>query len=210
MIECQIRNLEAVGLNPADGTNFIEDVVVGKSLWKELVKSVVPLKKRDGMFADNSLKDKEIYLNNTKGQDDISVSFLSVEDIKKKRLQSSSFSSDLKIGTFERVDKSFYNNLKKDKFVVQARLDLHGMVLEKAYQTFLSFINVNFDRGVRNLLVVTGKGNPVFNTGIIKQSFLNWVNSEDVKNKILYVGSAALKDGGAGAFYIFLRRNINL
>ncbi len=173
-----------------------------KSLWKELIKSVKPLKKK--VHISKTLPIKSI--KEKKESDDMfEVSFLSADDIKKIK-RDVSFSSELKIANGDRVDKTFLNNIKKGKFQIQARLDLHGMVLEKAFQSFVNFINNNFENNIRNLIVITGKGNPEYNTGIIRQEFFKWIKLDFANDKILYVNNALPKDGGDGAFYIFLRK----
>ena len=45
--------------------------------------------------------------------------------------------------------------------------------------------------------------------GKIRNSFLEWVNINEVKIKILSVEKADLKNGGDGAFFVYLRKNKN-
>ncbi len=172
-----------------------------KNLWKEIIDTVVPLKKKGGRFG---MEIKPI-TQKKNAMDDISVSFVSPEDIKVLKRRHI-IESDLSLGDISRVDKSIIKNIKKGNFSVDARLDLHGKTLEKAFNTFVSFVNNNYELENRNLLIVTGKGNPEKNTGIIRKNFPLWLNNESVRDKILYVNFANISDGGDGAFYVFLRR----
>ena len=172
-----------------------------KNLWKEIIANVIPLKKR-GMKFGHEIKPVSRKKNHN---NDIDVSFISVEDIKFLKYRYI-IESDLFLGDTSRVDKGFVKNVKRGKFCVDAKLDLHGKTLETAFKTFISFVNSNYENEKRNLLIVTGKGNPEKNTGIIRKNFPLWLNDENIKDKILYVNFANISDGGDGAFYIFLRK----
>ncbi len=172
-----------------------------KSLWKEIIANVIPLKKKEGRFGREikSVPQKKNHNN------DIDVSFISVEDIKILKHRNI-IESDLSLGDMSRVDKGFVKNVKRGKFCIDASIDLHGKTLENAFSSFVSFINTSYDNEKRNLLVVTGKGNPEKNTGVIRKNFPLWLNNENIRDKILYVNFANVSDGGDGAFYIFLRK----
>ena len=172
-----------------------------KSLWKEIISGVVPLKKKGGRFG-REIKSITQKANRT---NDIDVSFVSLEDIKilKRR---HIIESDLSIGDMSRVEKGIVKNIKRGKFNFDARLDLHGKTLEKAFANFVSFVNTNYEKENRNLLIITGKGNPEKSTGVIRKNFPLWLNYDGVRDKILYVDFANISDGGDGAFYILLRK----
>ncbi|MBR1544838.1 MAG: Smr/MutS family protein [Alphaproteobacteria bacterium] len=174
---------------------------MGKNLWKEIIETVTPLRKKRAEFGREI---KPVIQKKNHGND-VDVSFISFEDIKilKRR---NIIESDLDIGSEERVDKATIKNIKRGKFLIDARLDLHGKTLEVAFKTFVAFVNKNYELENRNLLIVTGKGNPEKNTGVIRKNFPSWLNNENVKDKILYVNYANILDGGDGAFYILLRK----
>lgn len=173
-----------------------------KSLWKEIIETVKPLKRRDGAKVDVV---KIIPLKKS-NDNDIEFSFLSLEDIKPLKKKKLLYEKELYLGDVSRIDNSVLKNIKRRKFDLDASLDLHGKTLDVAFVQFVNFINSSYDNGKRNVLVITGKGNPEKNTGVIKQNFYSWLNHESVSDKILYVNFALLKDGGDGAFYILLRK----
>ena len=96
------------------------------------------------------------------------------------------------------------------------KLDLHGFSLEDANKTVKKFIIKSFEDGYEKLLVITGKGlrskvhkNPYSSElmGVLKYSVPEFIkNDEDLFDKISRISKASLKDGGEGAFYIFLKQ----
>ena len=95
------------------------------------------------------------------------------------------------------------------------KLDLHGISLDQANKIVKEFIIDSFERGYKKLLIITGKGlrskineNPYLSEqmNVLKYSVPAFIkNDEDLFNKIKKMSNADLKDGGEGAFYIFLR-----
>ena len=66
------------------------------------------------------------------------------------------------------------------------------------------FISSSIQKNYRLILVITGKGKD--EQGVIKSNILTWLNSKDLRNKILAVNHASKKHGGQGAIYIFLKK----
>ena len=100
------------------------------------------------------------------------------------------------------------------------RLDLHGLSLNQANKVAKKFIIESFAKGYKKLLIITGKGlrskvhnNPYLSEqmNVLKHSVPEFIkNDEDLFGKISKISTADLKDGGEGAFYIFLKRKKNL
>ena len=128
-----------------------------------------------------------------------------------------------------KVWSSFVNNLKniedKDKQIFRSdsrfqkvkKIDLHGLSLDAANQKVVKFVNDAFDSGFSKLIVVTGKGlrskhkeNPYVSEsmGILKNSIPEFIVNSEVKSKIYKISPALKKDGGTGAFYIFLKKKL--
>ncbi len=116
-------------------------------------------------------------------------------------------------GAYE-VDKSTHRKLKRGHMAIEARLDLHGLSQARAYEELKRFLIGAHHQGLRCLLVITGKGRNLIGDqrsderapGVIKRSLPLWLEEPDLKGMILKTESAHIKDGGAGAFYILLRR----
>lgn len=107
--------------------------------------------------------------------------------------------------------------LKRGKITIDGRLDLHGRTQEQAHHLFNNFVMQGYKEEKRCLLVITGKGRSNKNVfeeniydapsvGILKQRLPEWAKMSPVQPMILKVQPAALKDGGGGAFYIYLKR----
>ena len=100
------------------------------------------------------------------------------------------------------------------------KLDLHGLSLNQANKIVKKFIIESFEKGYKKILIITGKGlkskvhkNPYLSEqmNILKYSVPEFIkNDEDLFDKISKISRADLKDGGDGAFYIFLKSKKNL
>ena len=100
------------------------------------------------------------------------------------------------------------------------RLDLHGLSLNQANKVAKKFIIESFVQGYKKLLIITGKGlrskvhnNPYLSEqmNVLKHSVPEFIKKdEDLFGKISRISTADLKDGGDGAFYVFLKRKKNL
>ena len=110
------------------------------------------------------------------------------------------------------------NNLRKKKIGKISSIDLHGYGLEEANKTIEDFILKSQKDGVTKLIVVTGKGlhsqnekDPYVskNLGILKYSVPEFIKgSQELMKRIIEFRDASVEDGGSGAFYIFLKKNI--
>ena len=114
-------------------------------------------------------------------------------------------------------DKIPDKDLEKTKVkVIESRsLDLHGHSLEQANKIIEAFINKSFKDGVKKLIIVTGKGLHSKNDAdpyvskdlsILRYSVPEFIkNNELLMKKIIEIKQANVKDGGSGAFYIYLK-----
>ena len=108
--------------------------------------------------------------------------------------------------------------LSKEKTLKVNRIDLHGFTLEQANNILEKFINNSYENGVSKITVVTGKGlhSNVENDPYVskKLSILKYSVPEYLKNnlelmkKIVEIKDAEIQDGGAGAFYIILKKKL--
>jgi len=95
-------------------------------------------------------------------------------------------------------------------------LDLHGLSLDEANKKVETLIDKYFIEGVEKIIIITGKGlrskiidDPYISKdlSILKYSVPDYINSNlKIKNKIKSISKAEIKDGGEGAFYIFLKK----
>ncbi|MDC0938818.1 Smr/MutS family protein [Candidatus Pelagibacter sp.] len=109
--------------------------------------------------------------------------------------------------------------LNKQKPSKIRSIDLHGYSLEQANKTIEDFINKSYLDGVNKLIVITGKGlhsqnekDPYISKdlSILKYSVPEFLSTnKSLMNIIHEIKDAKIEDGGAGAFYIYLRKNSN-
>ena len=96
--------------------------------------------------------------------------------------------------------------------------DLHGYSLDDANKKIRELINNSYANGVSKLIVVTGKGlhskneeDPYISKdlGILKYSVPEYIkNNQELIKLINEIKEANIEDGGSGAFYIFLKKNL--
>ncbi|MEX0645022.1 MAG: Smr/MutS family protein, partial [Parvularculaceae bacterium] len=116
-----------------------------------------------------------------------------------------------KTSAFAAGDPGVERRVKRGKLEVERSLDLHGLREAQARTRLQSFIVKAANDGCRCVLVVTGKGRPEAKTtedrprGVIRKRFQEWVDEEPLRGHIARVAPARPKDGGAGAFYVFLK-----
>ncbi len=109
--------------------------------------------------------------------------------------------------------ENFQSNIKSKK---TRSLDLHGKTLDEANNIIENFIRKSHEDKVHKLIIITGKGLHSINEkdpyvskdlGILKYSIPNFLkNNADLMALISNISEASIKDGGSGAFYIFLKK----
>lgn len=112
-----------------------------------------------------------------------------------------------------RMDAKAFKHLKRGRLVPEARLDLHGMTLDRAHGALTRFILSSQAQGLRLVLVITGKGtredpyDPApRRRGVLKSQVPHWLRMHPVSEAVLQVSEAHQKHGGTGAYYVYLRR----
>lgn len=112
------------------------------------------------------------------------------------------------------MDHKAFGKMKRGRLVPEGKLDLHGMTLANAHPALNRFVLDAYADGKRLVLVVTGKGKhrdelgpiPV-PYGVLKHQVPQWLMMAPLRSAVLQVSEAHLKHGGAGAYYIYLRRH---
>ena len=110
------------------------------------------------------------------------------------------------------MDRRRFDKMRRGRIEPEERLDLHGMTSERAHSALTGFILSAAARDVRLVLVITGKGRADESAhqprrhGILRHSLPHWLGSPPLMGHILQIAPAHQRHGGAGAFYIYLRR----
>ncbi len=112
-----------------------------------------------------------------------------------------------------RMDKKSFSRMKRGKSKPEARIDLHGMTAAAAQTALTAFILRSHDRGLRLVLVITGKGRssedhgPIpQRVGVLRQQLPHWTSIPPLNRIVLQVSEAHQRHGGSGAFYVYLAR----
>lgn len=111
------------------------------------------------------------------------------------------------------MDKKAFHRMKRGKLIPEAKIDLHGMTMERAHPALTGFILRSHAAGLRLVLVVTGKGKdrdsggpiPVRH-GVLRHNVPQWLRMAPLGPLVLQITEAHLKHGGGGAYYVYLRR----
>lgn len=112
------------------------------------------------------------------------------------------------------MDKKTHGKMTRGKMSPDARIDLHGMTVDRAHRALTGLILRAFQNDMRLVLVITGKGRraeqdgpiPVRH-GILKHQLPHWLSMPPLSQLVLQVTPAHQKHGGTGAYYVYLRRN---
>ena len=109
------------------------------------------------------------------------------------------------------------NNYQNKEFFKTNSVDLHGYTLDQANKKIEEFIQHSYNEKINKIIVVTGKGlhsqnekNPYVSKdlSILKHSVPNFIyNNRNLMKLITEIKDAEIKDGGSGAFYIYLKKN---
>tara|TARA_B100001250_G_C19665002_1_gene728854 strand:- start:588 stop:1007 length:420 start_codon:yes stop_codon:yes gene_type:complete len=109
---------------------------------------------------------------------------------------------------------------QKKNIFKERSIDLHGYTLDQANKVIEDLIKKSYEEKINKLIIVTGKGlhshnekDPYVskNLSILKYSVPEFIlNNKNLMNLINEIKEAKIEDGGAGAFYIYLKKKNNL
>lgn len=104
------------------------------------------------------------------------------------------------------LDRRTATRLRRGQLAVEGRLDLHGMTRDQAADALQRFLAASRAAGRRCVLVITGKGRRGETGGVIRAELPHWLNRPALRPMVVAFAQARPRDGGAGAFYVYLRR----
>ncbi len=112
-------------------------------------------------------------------------------------------------------DRKAARRLRQGQIEIEARIDLHGMRQQEAHGALRRFLLSCFGRGVRWVLVITGKGGPrkvqdeegwsLSERGVLRKNVPIWLAEPELRPIVVSFTTAAVPHGGEGALYIQLR-----
>jgi DNA-nicking Smr family endonuclease len=110
-------------------------------------------------------------------------------------------------GRHQPLERPVKRKIAKERISLEARIDLHGMFQDEAHALLYGFIQRAFDRGLRHVLVITGKGASMGSEGVLKRAVPMWFGKPEFRHLISSWETAAQNHGGEGALYVRLARS---
>jgi DNA-nicking Smr family endonuclease len=113
------------------------------------------------------------------------------------------------------LDRQTSRQLVKGRLEVDAKLDLHGLCQRDAHEQLRRFLKTAQSKGLRHVLVITGKGaDPEARTsfyaederGVLRQAVPRWLAEPDFASLVVSYSSAPRQLGGDGALYVRVRK----
>ncbi len=112
-------------------------------------------------------------------------------------------------------DRKAARRLRQGQFEIEARIDLHGMRQHEAHAALRRFLLSCFGRGLKWVLVITGKGGPQKprdddgwssqERGVLRKNVPMWLAEPELRAVVVSFTTAATPHGGEGALYVQLR-----
>ncbi|MBY4608662.1 Smr/MutS family protein [Rhizobium sp. 9T] len=109
-------------------------------------------------------------------------------------------------GVHHPLERPVKRKIAKGRLALEARIDLHGLVQSEAHVILLDFLIRAHERGMRHVLVITGKGSSMGSAGALKRAVPLWFSKPEFRYLISSYEPAAQHHGGEGALYIRLAR----
>ncbi|MEF0940551.1 Smr/MutS family protein [Rhizobium sp. BR 362] len=109
-------------------------------------------------------------------------------------------------GTHHPLERPVKRKIAKGRLALEARIDLHGLIQSEAHAMLLDFLLRAHQRGLRHVLVITGKGSSMGSEGALKRAVPMWFSKPEFRFLISSYETAAQHHGGDGALYIRLSR----
>lgn len=102
------------------------------------------------------------------------------------------------------ADRGAEKRVRRGQIEIEGRIDLHGHTQDEALAALSAFVQRMHGRGARTVLVITGAGRG--GEGVLKRRLPDWLESRALKPLVAGLAAAHRAHGGAGAFYVFLKR----
>ena len=118
----------------------------------------------------------------------------------------------------EVIDRRQLRRIAVGKTDIEARIDLHGLHQAEAHARLRAFLARAAAAGLKTVLVITGKGAEVERAdpllsgmgkgqrGVLRRNVPLWLSQPELSHIVHSYGTAGTRHGGAGAFYVRLRK----
>lgn len=102
------------------------------------------------------------------------------------------------------IDRRNFERLKRGQLAIDGVLDLHGRTQAEAHLALEPFLARAQLRGLRCVLIVTGKGQA--GGGILRHMLPRWLNEARNRQHVITYTQARPGHGGEGALYVLVKR----
>jgi DNA-nicking Smr family endonuclease len=99
-----------------------------------------------------------------------------------------------------------HRQLARGKAEIGGRIDLHGLTQAEAHDALLRFLRRAQAEGAKFVLVITGKGGPGGDRGVLRRQVPLWLALPEMRACVLGFDIAHVGHGGEGALYVRLRK----
>ena len=152
----------------------------------EVIKNMIAISKHDKKVWEN-------YVSNIEK----SVLFLKSDSLKKRKLNKN------KIVIKKEKSLNSFKNFRIKKIEPDISLDLHGYTLYSAKLLLQKFISNCYEKNIRNVLIITGKGQN--NKGALKEEVPKWLTDKSVNQYVINFNMAPSQFGGEGALLLRIK-----
>ena len=97
-------------------------------------------------------------------------------------------------------------NLKKKNLKPEMFIDLHGYTLYSAKKLLQEFISNCYEKNIRNILIITGKGQN--NNGVLKKEVPKWFSDKHFNKFLVSFNVAPKYIGGEGALLVRIKNRM--
>ena len=108
------------------------------------------------------------------------------------------------------IEKPTRRKLAKGRLAIDARIDLHEMTQQRAYDALAGFLRQAQAMGLRHVLVITGRGSGAGSTfgsrGVLRRVVPQWFAGPEFRPLVSGFDSAERHHGGEGALYVRVRQ----
>lgn len=166
-------------------------------LFREAVKDAKPLKQKRVYHAPKKPRPMPRPLTGETTQ--ILVDYLSDDYIPAHELENGEELLYLRPGQ----SPDLLRKLRRGNWLVQARLDLHGMLTDEARVATVDFLTQCKEQGNRCVKIIHGKGLSSKNQEpVLKNKIRSWLMQRD---EVIAYAQARQADGGGGAVIVLLK-----
>ncbi len=184
-------------------------LIPDQEVWQQVVQSARPLKKAANVVPQPLAPLPKVY----KPAGASAAAYATAEAKQKAPLPAHGRHSEKPA---PQMDKRLRQRFERGELPVEARIDLHGLTLANAERALSKFLRDGIAQQKRCLLVITGKGSVRSKDdeigtlqkgrGVLRAWLPDYLKRGPWRDQILGLAPARQEMGGAGAFYVLLRR----